>query len=121
MIVFACFFAEIAPPKKFLQGFCKWIDAVSQRVKPIFVKLQICRYFPKNFNIQLYVYILYFIRIFYKSAKVPLLQLIFKGLRFVKRFADVLQIDFLAFFLQLSLIALHSSADLTLDQGSGID
>lgn len=121
MAVLPAFFAEIAPSKKFLQEFCKRIEPDSQRVRSIFVKLQICRYFPKNFNIQLYVYILYFIRIFYKSAKVPFLQLIFKGLRFVKRLADVLQICFLAFFLQLSLIALHSSADLTLDRGSDID
>lgn len=92
MIVFPAFFAEIAPSKNFLQEFCKWISTVSQRVKPIFVKLQICRYFPKNFNIQLYMYILYFIRIFYKSAKVILLQLIFKGLRFAKDLADVLRI-----------------------------
>lgn len=108
MTICLLFFAEIAPSKKFLQGFCKWIKVDSQRVKSIFAKLQICRYFPKNFNIQPYMYILYFIRIFCKSAKVPLLQLILKGLQFAKRLADVLQIDFLAFFLQLSLIVSHS-------------
>lgn len=54
------------------------------------------------------MYILYFIRIFYKSAKVILLQLIFKGLQFVKRLADVLQINISGVF--SAIIAYHFAA-----------
>ena len=66
------------------------------------------------------MYILYFIRIICKSAKVLLFQLILKGLRFVKGLADVLQIDFLGVFLQISFIILQSLAGLISFRGLGI-
>lgn len=93
MIVFACFLQKLNPSKSFYKSFANELGLAVNELSRF---LQIYRFADTFRKTLVYsikdvsVYILYFIRIFYKFTKVVLFQLTFKELRFVKGLADVL-------------------------------